>query len=526
LPTRKKADPKKPQELFFANAYNELEMNIFRKIARTIVKHIPFFQWKKQTNIVTFEDVQTEILKIEQKQKRAIKEIIERKKENSPKRIETLAPKQKKLIDQKCKILNITNSEQELEILKKLNIQIELLESNLILQGQINFIIKPIDAERLSVISEELKLIEYSKNLIPEFENIQKIKKIEREDEKQKNQNLKNELLEFSLTKIHKVREKRRIEEEKLEREKKLDEQFERSISNSEKALTNLKFERSFEYLIKAITIRPERKQEVQTLQDNVLKLENDYQNRKTEFDKAFSIAENYFHNNELKKAIEKYKEAGFLDIDNQSCQKRISDTENKIQRIKQRKKEQSRKEQAEKERREKYKHDAAEIIAYYKQNGIFNFYHYTDTSNLNSILQNNGLFSLNELNNKGIDYLQGSKTYEEADYVRLSYTQNHPLLYVSKEQGRIRQEETLEISLDIAGLKHTKFTNVNAARTSNAPTVKIGDDLNYIKNQVKIDIVTQRNHFDLSYEEKPYYQAEVMVKDHLPLEYIMNLSK
>ena len=83
MPTRKKADPKKPQELFFANAYNELEMNIFRKIARTIVKHIPFFQWKKQTNIVTFEDVQTEILKIEQKQKRAIKEIIERKKQYS-----------------------------------------------------------------------------------------------------------------------------------------------------------------------------------------------------------------------------------------------------------------------------------------------------------------------------------------------------------------------------------------------------------------------------------------------------------
>jgi hypothetical protein len=88
----------------------------------------------------------------------------------------------KKLIAKKSEILNIIDSEQELEIFKNLNSQIELLESNLILQGQINFNIQPIDAERLSIISEELKTIEYSKNLIPEFENIKKRKKTEREE--------------------------------------------------------------------------------------------------------------------------------------------------------------------------------------------------------------------------------------------------------------------------------------------------------------------------------------------------------
>lgn len=500
-------------------------MNIFKKIARIIEKYIPFIKWNSQTIVVTFQDIQPEILKIEQKQKIERKEILESPKENRQKRIEILAPKQKKLIEQKCKILNITDSEQDLEIFNNLNSQIELLESNLILQGQINFYIKPIDAERLSVISEEIKVVEYSKNLIPEFENNQKSKEIEREDEKQKNQNLKNEILEFSLTKIHKRREEKRIEEERFERERKLEEQFEELIGNSEKALTNLEFEKVFKYLVEALSIRPERKQEVQTLQNNVAKLENDYQNRKSEFDKVFRIAESYFHNNELKQAIEKYEKAKLLNIDNQSCNRRISDTQNKIVRIKQREEEQKLKERAEKERREKYKDDADEIIAFYRQNGVSNFYHYTDTRNLNSILQNNGLFSLNEMNKKGIDYLQGSETYEKADYVRLSYTQNHPLLYVSKQQGRIRQEKTLLISLDVAGLKHTKFTNVNAARTSSVPTVKIGDDLNYIKNQVKIGIVTQRNHFDLSEDEKPYYQAEVMVKNHLPLEYIMNIE-
>lgn len=361
-------------------------MNIFRKIASTIKKYIPFIKWDSHTNVITFQDVQSEILKIEQKQKTEREEVLVKQTENPQKRIELLTLAQKKLIAKKSEILNIIDSEQELEIFKNLNSQIELLESNLILQGQINFNIQPIDAERLSVISEELKVIEYSKNLIPELEIIQKRKKTEREEEKQKNEDLKNEILEFSLIKIHKVREEKRIEEERLERERKLDEQFAESISNSEKALTNLEFTVAFEYLIEALSIRPERKQEVQTMQENVTKFKNDYQDKKSVFEKVFSSAEKHFHNNELEQAIENYKEAELLNIDNQICIRRISDTQNKIQRIKQREEEQRLKKQAEKERREKYKDDANEIIAYYKQNGIFNFYHYTDTRNINSI--------------------------------------------------------------------------------------------------------------------------------------------
>lgn len=500
-------------------------MNIFRKIAKIIERYIPYIKWGKNTNVVTFQDVQPKILKIEQKQKVEREQVLAKETKILQKRITTLKPTQTKLIEQKSKIQNIINSDQELEIFINLNNQIELLESNLILQRQIDLIIKTIDTEQLAIISKKITSEEHIKDLIPELEIIKKTKKTEREKEGREIRELKNKTLKFSLVQIHKVREEKRIEKERIEREQKLEEQFVKYISNSEKALTNFEFEQATIELNSALTVRPERDKEVQPLLENVSKIETDYKNRKSEFEELFNTAENYFHNNELGKAIEKYKEAKLLNVDNLICKRRISDTENKIQRIKQRVEKQRQKAKDEKEKREKYKVDADEIIAFYRQNGVSNFYHYTDTRNLNSILQNNGLFSLNEMNNKGIDYLQGSETYEKADYVRLSYTQNHPLLYVSKQQGRIRQEETLEISLDVAGLKYTKFTNVNAARTATAPTVKIGDDLNYIKNQVRIGIVMQRNHFDLSDEEKPYYQAEVMVKDHLPLEYIMNLE-
>lgn len=499
-------------------------MNLFNKILRAIEKYIPFAEIVSQLEVLYSKGNESEIVNIENKLSKERIKILKFSIENRQRKIESLTDKQKKLIDQKCKILYISEFKNRLKIFNNLSEEIELLESNLILQNQINFNIEPVNTRKLTILSEGLKVVDYSKNLIPKLTEVRKNNKSKREEEIQQNENFKKEIFEFSLVKIHKLREEKRIKKERLEKEKKLNRQYQKSINNSKKALSNHKFTLAHEYLTEALSIMPKRKDEIKIIQHNVNRLENDYNDRKADFEKMFSSAENYFHDNELDQAIVKYKEALLLNIDNQKCNRRISDAQNKISRIRQLEEEQRIKEQAEKERREKYKDDADEIIAFYRKNGVSKFYHYTDTRNLNSILQNNGLLSLNEMNRKKIDYQQGSETYEMADYVRLSYTQNHPLLHVSKRQGRIRQEKTLEISLDVSGLKHTKFTNVNAARTSTAPIVIIGDDLNYIKKHVKMGVVMQRNHFDLSDKEKPYYQAEVMVKDHLPLDYIINL--
>ena len=97
--------------------------------------------------------------------------------------------------------------------------------------------------------------------------------------------------------------------------------------------------------------------------------------------------------------------------------------------------------------------------------------------------------------------------------------------MHVSIKAGRIARARILSIDLKIASLRKTKFSNVNAARTSSYPTVKTGSDLNFIKENVKLNIVKQPNHFNLSDDEKPYYQAEIMVKDIVELEYIKNLN-
>jgi len=128
-------------------------------------------------------------------------------------------------------------------------------------------------------------------------------------------------------------------------------------------------------------------------------------------------------------------------------------------------------------------------------------------------------------MDRKGIKYEQGSETREKPDYVRMSYTKKHALMYISIDKGRIISPKVLFINTSVASLRNTLFTNVNAARTATYPTVIIGNDLSFIKNNLKLNIVKQRNHFNLTEDEKPYYQAEIMVKDHLQLEYIKNLK-
>lgn len=500
-------------------------MNIFKRIISKLIKKLnPFGKKEAAQKVPTKKDIQPEISKIEKAQK-SEREITATKEDgSSPERVKNLTPKQEKLIEQKVEILDKSKSDKKIRKLKELNSELELLKTNLFLQSRIQFEIKPISQNLIESISKELIPEINFEVSTSEKKDRQTIIAETRKTEQTEINELKSKVTQFSLINIHKEREAIRKEHERLDRERKLDEEYSKHISNSEKELSNKDFKGASNSLRQALKVRPELNEEIQKLLRKIESAEKTYKDKNQKFISLFNLAEKYFHNGELEKAIEFYKEANELNIDNSKCNRRIADAQNKILKLKKRKEEQERKERLERELREKYKSEAKEIVEFYKTNGISQFYHYTDRRNLDSILQNNGLFSLREMNNRGIDYHQGSETYEWPDYVRLSYTQNHPLLYISLREGRIRQEKTLKIKLDVAGLRHTKFTNVNAARTATYPTVESGDDLNFIRDNVKINIVKQRNHFNLSPDEKPYYQAEIMVKDHLPLEYIKNL--
>ena len=163
------------------------------------------------------------------------------------------------------------------------------------------------------------------------------------------------------------------------------------------------------------------------------------------------------------------------------------------------------------------------------KDNGIRKLYHFTDRANLQSIIQHGGLYSWEDCAIKGIVIPRsGSNEVSRSldrqhglqDYVRLSFTRNHPMMYAAIKEQRINDPVILEIDVAIADKQNTLFSDRNATKNM----VNIGAGLQYF-NKIHLSTVIQNYPFNLSESEKEFYQAEVLVKNFIPLDLILNIS-
>lgn len=161
----------------------------------------------------------------------------------------------------------------------------------------------------------------------------------------------------------------------------------------------------------------------------------------------------------------------------------------------------------------------------------ITKLYHFTDRDNLESIIKNGGLYSWMDCDRKGIKInkpggslesrqLDSSRKLE--DYVRVSFTTQHPMMYVAMRDGRISNPVILEIDPEVIYWKDTCYSNMNATIHRIRPN--IGGSLSDFK-QIHFQSVKVHKHFDLPEEEQPYFQAEILVKNFIPLEYIKNIG-
>ena len=163
------------------------------------------------------------------------------------------------------------------------------------------------------------------------------------------------------------------------------------------------------------------------------------------------------------------------------------------------------------------------------KEKGITKLYHFTDRDNLQSIVDNGGLHSWADCEDKGITIAKpgGDMTSRDLDrrgghqrYVRVSFTRNHPMMYVAQKEGRISNPVILEISLDVVTLSDTLFADRNAVKNG----ANIGGTYSDLM-RIHFSTVKQPNHFNLDDDEKEFYQAEVLVKNFIPLSQITNIS-
>ena len=166
------------------------------------------------------------------------------------------------------------------------------------------------------------------------------------------------------------------------------------------------------------------------------------------------------------------------------------------------------------------------EILDYH---GIKKLYHFTDRENLKSIIENGGLYSWADCEAKGITIPRPgggdlSRSLDSRDslqnYVRASFTTEHPMMYVAMNEGRITNPVILEIDPEVIYDSETKFADRNATRTG----ANVGDTLDDFK-KIHFSSVKAKKHFDLEVEEQPFFQAEVLVKNFIPLDKILNIG-
>lgn len=162
-------------------------------------------------------------------------------------------------------------------------------------------------------------------------------------------------------------------------------------------------------------------------------------------------------------------------------------------------------------------------------QYGIAKLYHFTDRSNLESIIKEGGLYSWMDCDKKGIKITKpGGEALSRAldcrhnlqEYVRVSFTTQHPMMYVAMQEGRISNPVILEIDPEVIYWKSSKYSDSNATRNDAC----VGENLDAFK-KIHFNSVKARTHFDLTDEEKPYFQAEILVKSFIPLECIKNIK-
>ena len=106
-------------------------------------------------------------------------------------------------------------------------------------------------------------------------------------------------------------------------------------------------------------------------------------------------------------------------------------------------------------------------------QHHIKKLYHFTDRENLQSIINNDGLYSWADCEEKGIVIAKPGGGWPSRDldkrhglehYVRLSFTKRHPMMFVAQDDGRINDPVILEINPEILFEEDTLFSDKNAA--------------------------------------------------------------
>ena len=173
-----------------------------------------------------------------------------------------------------------------------------------------------------------------------------------------------------------------------------------------------------------------------------------------------------------------------------------------------------------------RFKKDRKAIHDYLVSKGIKYFYHFTERNKLPSIIKQGGIISYKKCLDLGIVIPSTSDmsksrdvdaSFDLQDYVRVSYCRYLPKI-AERKLDEDKDWVLLRISTEVAELEETMFTDMEATRKEHHHGAQYEDLL-----KVNIE-ATQRPVTELDPE---YWQnqAEVMIKERIPMKYILNIT-
>ena len=151
---------------------------------------------------------------------------------------------------------------------------------------------------------------------------------------------------------------------------------------------------------------------------------------------------------------------------------------------------------------------DPQSALATLRAKGIKTLYHFTDQSNVASI-RIHGLMSASTLVTNSIaSTMNSDEASRQLDakaglenYVRLSFCEKNPMLYVSLNEGRISKPVMLQVRLEALAKNGVLFSDCNATRLD----ASVSED-----PIVRFDVVKAKTQYDVAKPLRQFYQAEV----------------
>ncbi len=166
-------------------------------------------------------------------------------------------------------------------------------------------------------------------------------------------------------------------------------------------------------------------------------------------------------------------------------------------------------------------------IIKKYNIDGIW---HFTDKSNLDSIQKYEGLLPLKVLNDKGIEIpVPGGNEWSQDvdkrkgldDYVHLCFVDNHPMLFMAIQEGRIQAPIWLKIDVSAMLAPEVRFTS----EVSNKSGVPILDPREAVSKINFEALFTYTNWKDPEIHERrnAAEKSEILIPGIVPIDKILS---